>query len=169
MGQGLISRDEARSLLVDQGIIPSEWTEYEEDVQADDEDAEGARMRRMRERALLSGTVIRAAQLFPTEPIVRHHWPSEREVVLWDRASDVLRRQVWPVAVVRQQEDDGAVLFAEGDVTITEGDVDRSVEEGRQRQGDEYAELLEAQPEAEERRRGFIERLLRGKRERETR
>jgi len=170
MGEGgLLNRDEARTLLVDQGIIPGEWTEFEEDVQADDEDAEGARMRHLRERALLSGTVIRAAQLFPTEPIVRYHWPSEREVVLWDRASDVLRRQVWPVAVVRQAEDDGPVLFAEGDVTITEGDVNRSVEEGRQRQGDEYAELLEAQPEGEERRRGFIERLLRGKRERETR
>ena len=55
------------------------------------------------------------------------------------------------------------MLFAEGDVTITEGDVDRSVEEGRQRQGDEYAELLEAEPEAERQRRGLIQRLLRGK------
>jgi len=117
----------------------------------------------MRERALMAGTVIRAAQLFPTEPIIRYHWPSEREVVLWDRASDVLRRQSWPVAVTRQQEDDGAVLFAEGDVTITEGDVERAIEEGKQRVGPEFAELLEAQPEAEERRRGFIEKLLRGK------
>ena len=161
MGEGgLLNRDEARSLLVDQGIIPGEWTEFEEDVQADDEDAEGARMRRMRERALLSGTVIRAAQLFPTEPIVRYHWPSGREVVLWDRASDVLRRQVWPVAVVRQAEDDGAVLFAEGDVTITEGDVERAIEEGEQRIGDEFGQLLEAEPEATREKRGLIKRLL---------
>ena len=163
MGEGLVTRDEARSLLVDQGIIPSEWTELEEDTKADDEDAERGRMRRMRERALMSGSVIRAAQLFPTEPIIRYHWPSGREVVLWDRASDVLRRQVWPVAVSRQTDNEGAALFAEGDVTITEADVERAIEEGRQRVGDEFAQLLEAEPEVERQRRGLIQKLLRGK------
>jgi len=164
MGEGLVTRDEARSLLVDQGIIPSEWTELEEDTKADDEDAERGRMRRMRESALMSGSVIRAAQLFPTEPIIRYHWPSGREIVLWDRASDVLRRQIWPVAVSRQTDDEGAVLFAEGDVTITEADVERAIEEGRQRVGPEFAQLLEAEPEAQRQRRGLIQKLLRGKR-----
>ena len=168
-GQALLSNEEGRSLLVDNKIIPSEWTEYEEDTQADDEDAERGRMRRMRERALMSGSVIRAAQLFPTEPIIRYHWPSGREVVLWDRASDVLRRQVWPVAVSRQTDDEGAVLFAEGDVTITEADVERAIEEGRQRVGPEFAQLLEAEPETkgEKRKRllrSLVQRLLRGKR-----
>ena len=146
-------------MLVDQGVIPSEWTEYEEEAQTTDE--EEVRMRRLRDHAKSAGFVIRAALEFPAEPIIRYHWPSGREAVLWERGADALRRQTWPVAVVRQAGNEGAVLFAEGDVVITEGDVERAIEEGRQRVDDTFAALLEAKPQAKE-ERGLWARLLRG-------
>lgn len=162
MGEGaLLNRDEARSLLVDQGIIPTEWTEYEEEAQATDE--KEPRMRRLRERALMSAHVLRAARAFPAEPIVRHHWPSGREVVLWQRGADALRRHSWLVSsVARQAEaDEGAVLYAseDGEVVITEADVRRAIEEARLRVGPEFAALLEAEPEPEAMGRRVLARL----------
>jgi hypothetical protein len=38
------------------------------------------------------------------------------------------------------------ILFEDDDVLITEDDVDRAIEIGRQRLGDEFAELLEGKP-----------------------
>lgn len=155
-GQGLIDREEGRTLLVDQGVIPPEWTEYEEEAQATDEEA--ARMRRLRNHAKSAGFVVRAALEFPADPIIRYHWPSGREMVLWERGADALRRQSWPVAVVRQAGDEGEVLYAKGDVVITEGDVERAIEEGGQRLGEEFAAILEAGPMEEE--RGLLARLF---------
>jgi len=147
MGGGpLLDRDEVRSLLVDWQIIPDDWTETEEEAQATDE--EEARMRRLRERALATGTVQRAARLFPDEPIVRYHWPSGRELVLWQSGADVFRRRVWPTAISRQAgRDEGAILYEGDGVIITEADVTGAIEAGKLRVGSEFAQLLEAQPE----------------------
>jgi len=147
MGGGpLLDREEVRSLLVDWGVIPDDWTETEEEAQATDE--EEARMKRLQERALATGTVQRAARLFPDEPIVKYHWPTGRELVLWQSGADVFRRRVWPTAISRQAgRDEGAVLFEGDGVVITEADVTAAIEAGKLRVGSEFAQLLEAQPE----------------------
>ena len=145
MGAGpLLDRDEVRSLLVDWGVIPDDWTETEEEAQSTDE--EQTRMRRLQERALESGTVQRAARMFPSEPIVRYHWPSGREVVLWQSGADVFRKRVWPVSITRAV-DEGATLYEGDGVVITEADVQHAIEAGKTRVGSEFAQLLEAQPE----------------------
>jgi len=145
MGAGpLLNREEVRSLLVDWRIIPDDWTEEEEEAQSTDE--EQTRMRRGQERALASGSVQRSARMFPSEPIVRYHWPSGREIVLWQSGADVFRKRVWPVSIERATNK-GAVLFEGDGVVITEADVTHAIEAGKARVGSEFAQLLEAQPE----------------------
>jgi len=133
------------SFLVDKGIWPEEWTVAQEESIATDDDPN--RMRQARERSRDAAELRLAAEWFPDEPIIRHHWPDGRETVLWDRAGDLLARRLWAKPEVRRQED-GAVLYADpdGEFTITEGDVTRAINVGRQRVGPEFAELLEAEP-----------------------
>jgi hypothetical protein len=147
MGGGpLLDREEVRSLLVDWGVIPDDWTAEEEEAQATDE--EETRMRRLRERALATGTVQRAARLFPDEPVIRYHWPTGRELVLWQSGADVFRKRTWPTAISRQAgRDEGAILYEGDGVVITEADVTNAIEAGKARVGGEFAQLLEARPE----------------------
>lgn len=92
----LISRDEARSLLANSGVIPPEWTEVEEEAIATD--TEVARLKRLRERALELPQVWRAIERFPEEPIVRYAWPQDRMITLWDSGASALHRKSFPVA-----------------------------------------------------------------------
>jgi len=132
------------SFLVDHGVWPDEWTVAQEESQSSDEDPGEERM--AKERLVDRGEIREAAAAFPDEPIVRHHWPSGREVVLWEAGRDLLARRIWKAPVIRQA--DGAVLYRdpEGDFTITEGDVERAIAWGRRRVGAEFGELLEAEP-----------------------
>ncbi len=141
-GMPLLERDQALSLLAERQVIPPEWTEIEEEEVASDTDSQ----RQKKRRALLleRDEVRRAAELFGNEPIIRYHYPSGRATVLWDSGDEALGRKVWPVL----RQDDSEVLYQDpdGEFTITEHDVDRAIEEGRQRVGAEFAELLEAEP-----------------------
>lgn len=80
----------ALSLLAEQGVIPREWTELEEDSEATDlgEDEFDA----LRERALSNDRVLRSIAEFPDEPIVHYTWPMQREVVLWKSGKDAKKR-----------------------------------------------------------------------------
>lgn len=149
-GMGILTREQAASLLVEQGILPAEWTEIEEDVMSTDEST--ARLHAIRQRALENESVRRAAALYPHEPIVRYSWPQHRTTVLWERGDEILRRRVWQVVseVPRalpapvQRQDEGEILFEGDDFTITQADVEQAIEDGRRRVGDEFAELLTA-------------------------
>jgi hypothetical protein len=149
----LLDREQALTMLVDAGVIPAEWTEFEEESQATD--TEEARMSRLRQEALSWPTVSRAIAHFPTEPIIRYHWPSGRETVLWEWGLDALKRSVWRGAVLDQVRQDvaaGEVLYRapDGDFEITQGDVDRAIEEAGRRVGPELEALLRAEAGTEE-------------------
>lgn len=147
MGESLISRDEARYLLAEQGLIPSEWTEAEEDVSVDDTDVAESRSKRQelldvyRERP----RVQRAAEHYFNDPIVRYSWPDNRIITLWERGDDMFRPRLWRARKIERQ-DDSEVLFEEGDVKITEEDVTRSIAQGTRRVGAEFGELLDNEP-----------------------
>jgi len=101
----------------------------------------------MRARALSSAHIRDAITAFPDEPVVRYSWPADREVVLWERASDALRPRVWRGVARQEDETDDEILYDEGDVTITMADVRRAIEEAGRRVGSEFEALLTAPPE----------------------
>lgn len=158
-GAPLISRDEARSLLAEQRLIPPEWTEAEEDFELEDtEDPQAPGItaedkvevtdtedrtarKRWRERLLDSVPVQRAMDAFPREPIVAYSWPEKRLRTVWDPRVDRRKKIFHPRAVTRQ---DGDVLYEGDGVTITEKDVDNAIAVAKRRVGEEFAALLTA-------------------------
>lgn len=134
----LLTRQQALSYLVENGVIPPEWSEIEEDITATD--TEVARVNLLRERLLdTKPQVHRAIAQYPTEPIVRYQWPSGRELVLWERGDQAIQRS----HLITKKR---AVLYRNDDanVTITDEDVDTAVSAGNGRLGAEFAQLLEA-------------------------
>jgi hypothetical protein len=109
------------SYLVANGVIPPEWSEAVEDVEATD--TEVARMNLLRERLLdTKPQVHRAIAQYPAQPIVRYQWPSGRELVLWEQGSQAIKRS----HLITKKR---AVLYRNDDagVTITDEDVDTAV------------------------------------------
>lgn len=132
-GMGTLDRDEARSILADRGVIPAEWAETaDENAWVDAEGLERARL-------LDNARVRRAIERTPDEPIVRYTWPMGRERVLWRSGAEALARRSHPVARAD-------VLYADGEVTITDADVDRAIARARETMGEEYASLLDNTP-----------------------
>ena len=80
-GAPLLSREEARQLLADAGLIPADWTLQEEAAQADDEQNERA----WRARLLAAPAVQRQLAAFPAEPLLAYRWTpfAQRWVELW--------------------------------------------------------------------------------------
>lgn len=145
-GLPLLPREQVLSLLVDQGIIPPEYTEFEEEAQATD--VEATRMCKVRERALSTPHVLRAAARFPKEPIVRYTWRPgyESEVQLWDSGVALLQRRSFPGMQVQRQDD--LVLYEdpESEVVITEADVERAIAQWDRRMPEDARGLLDAMP-----------------------
>lgn len=150
-GSPLISREEARILLAEKHLIPEEWTTVDDEISVTDT-ADGVDSAEMAEpvapvtpidaeRRLDSGRVRSAMRRFPNEEIVCSSWPSLQSRVLW---SPRLKPRYYQIQ--RAADDESDVLFKdpEGDMTITEADVDRAISEARRRVGDEFADLLEA-------------------------
>jgi len=167
-GVPLISRQEARSLLAEAGIIPDSWTLEAENVTETDTsgpedesetpeetpgtDTQGspdeapqpapaqpvAQQRQAIERALETPEVRRAMAVWPREPIVKYTWKGGRATVRTIRTPG---RRLWQ-GVTRAADD---VLYKQGDVTITQGDLDAAIKEARKRMP-EVADLLEATP-----------------------
>jgi len=166
---GILDREEVRRLMVDQGIIPGDWTEAEESAQIDSGGEQ-------RSQLLAQDAIWRCAFTQPTEPIVRRHFPTGRveylfgnglELVYQHRShpvakavfeeyADRVAREVrdWftpPVFAIPAQRaevpagDD--VLFSEDEVEITLEDVRRAVANGRKRVGRELSDLMLADVE----------------------
>jgi hypothetical protein len=129
-GQPVISRDEARQLLADAELIPAEWTLTPDEATSTDTETE---------RMLDTVPIRRAIAQFPYEPIVRVSWPGKRMQVLYD---PLRRKRTFDKG--KRRADAQPVLFQGSDFSITQADVDKAVEEARQRVGDEYASLLVA-------------------------
>lgn len=134
----LLRREQALSFLVLNKVIPPEWSEAVEDVEVTD--TEIARVNLLRERLLdTKPQVHRAIAQYPEQPIVRYQWPSGRELVLWERGDQAIKRS----HLITKKR---AVLYRndEAGVTITDEDVDTAVSAGNGRLGAEFAQLLEA-------------------------
>src|SRR5690606_2749990 len=120
----LLTRQQALSYLVANGVTPPEWSEAVEDVEATD--TEVARMNLLRERLLdTKPQVHRAIAQYPAQPIIRYQWPSGREIVLWERGDQAIKRSH---RVIKKR----AVLYRneDADLVITDEDVDTAVAAG---------------------------------------
>jgi hypothetical protein len=137
-GVGLVSREEGR--------IPPEWTEAEEEVESTD--TESVRVLTWKERLLERPGVQAALSAFPAEPIVSYRWPLQRFLTVYDPKT---ARRAFIMPKARKADSGDTVLYEneKQDFTITEGDVDRAVEKARDRGGEEIAEVLET-PEVPE-------------------
>ncbi len=130
-GVPLISREEARQLLAEAGLIPEEWTAVEEDVVTTDTG----------ERALSKAQVRRAMARWPDEPIIRWHWPSGIVETLWDpeRAA-----RTYALATTKRRQEDEVILYEDEEVKITEADVLEAIRKGGQRVDADFVKLLTA-------------------------
>ena len=104
----LLTREQALRLLVDQGIVPAEYTDVEEDTQADDTHAV-----RARDTARANVGVARYAEYFPDEPIIMYEWPFDRATVLWESGSEMLRPRQWKGTNPNMHK--GSIAFDTGD------------------------------------------------------
>lgn len=101
-----IARQRALQILAEHSVVPQEWTEYEEDVTAtDEEDAdlengqEGTpKELSRREKLLARESVQRACEAFPREPLVSYHWRAglSNTVVLSRTGEGLLKRRTYP-------------------------------------------------------------------------
>lgn len=143
----LLTKQQTLTLLVDHEVIPPEFSEAIEEVIATD--VEMARLNLLRERLMdTSDYVRRAVVAFPQEPIVRYQWPSNREIVLWERGEDAMRRKSFPVARMKAR----AILYQnkKQGVTITDEDVEQAIETAESRLGEDFTDLLLAEPYTDE-------------------
>jgi hypothetical protein len=79
-GQSVLTVPQIMTLAAEQGVVPDEWTPQDEDVTSTDEEEAGEEGAVA--PALLSERVQRAMRAFPSEPIVRHAWPSGKTRIL---------------------------------------------------------------------------------------
>jgi hypothetical protein len=113
----LVSRDEARQMLVMGKIIPEEWTVESEKVKFTDT------VRVQKEAARRFGTVNiqRALERFPDDDIVTYSWPSNQIIPL--------SRFVKRYRVFRSIQLEQKVYFDKDGVKITSKDVEQAVNE----------------------------------------
>lgn len=125
-----LSISEKRQLLAQKGLIPEDWTIEEEDtVATDTEDVD---------RYLDNDNVRRAIAEFPHDDIVMLKFdPSTSETREKILLSHNERRRFWPAKT-------RAVLYDGRDVLITDDDVDLAIQQARERVGDRYGDILEA-------------------------
>jgi hypothetical protein len=88
-GNGLITRDEARSLLAEAGLIPNDWTVKEEDVTASDT---SKRARTLRAELLDKYQVTKAREAYPQERIVSFSYPELKFYTLHDPSTSYRKR-----------------------------------------------------------------------------
>jgi hypothetical protein len=162
-GVGGISRDEFRLLLADKGLIDQDWTLVPDEAEATDETSgtedtgEPSQdtqplpetppeppVNQIKKRLLEMPQVWEAADKFPDEPILRYHYkfPHAKVTVLWKSGSDLFEKRVH--RVIRAVKDD-PVLYSSGEVTITQSDADRAINNAGKRVSPEYKALLTAQ------------------------
>lgn len=161
-GLPILTDGQWKTLWATKGLIPPEWAEDNDNVEASDVEAntelaegraiplvrsrDSKRLKREQEKLRERPHIMRAIEQFPNEPIVRYHFKRgvERMEVIWESGHEARRRTVYPgggVDVARAADD---VLFEGHDVIITQADVDKAVRDGKKRVGAEFEELLTA-------------------------
>jgi hypothetical protein len=137
-GAPLLSREEARSLMAEAGLIPEKWTEIQEQTTETDTGEGGeVRLRRAAERIMDTRQVRAAHAQFPDERIVRYRWPINRLDVLYDP-----ERTARSYVMGRAVRQDGDVLYEGDGLTITQHDVEEAVRKAAARGEEEVAQLM---------------------------
>ncbi len=156
-----LTAEQRRRLFAEKGLIPDEWTVAEEQITLTDTGTTE------RDRLLAQPQILRACERFQDEPIVRLTWDwrrGEQLRTLWPSGAQALQPPATyslparPRVVRRAaapESPEPAVLYAseDGDVVITEADVDRAIGPWDARVDPAYRGLLEAHavgPEVEE-------------------
>jgi len=160
-GASLISRQEARTLLAEQGLIPEAWAAVDDEVTVTDtedmtpeepttpnpesapedvgeEEPPTEPTPPPAERWLDTERIQRAMRTFPHEPIVQYTWPSGKLRTLW---TPRLKPRYWQIA---RADDESEPVYESGAVVITEQDIDNAIAQGARRVGAEFAQLLDA-------------------------
>lgn len=99
-GSGVLTAEEGRGMLAVNGLIDPNLTEQVEATVAEIAGTERAvqdkrPLRTRQEEYRENLFVMRAADLFPREPIIRVHYPSNRAEILFDRGEDLYVRTLW--------------------------------------------------------------------------
>jgi hypothetical protein len=159
-GASLISRQEARTLLAERGLIPEEWALVDDSVTVTDtedmtpepesptpesapeevngEEPTAEPTPSPAERWLDTERIQRAMRVFPREPIVQYTWPSGKLRTLWQPRLKSRYYQMTRAA------DESEPVYESGSVVITEQDIDNAIAQGARRVGAEFAQLLDA-------------------------
>lgn len=148
--QGGISREEFRMLLADKGLIDQDWTLEPDQAEATDEtsgteDTGEPPVSQIKKRLLEKPEIWEAADKFPEEPIIRYHYkfPHKKVTILWNSGSDLIGKHSH--RITRQVTND-RVLYSSDEVTITQSDADRAIDNAGKRVGEDYKALLTAKP-----------------------
>lgn len=95
-GAPLLEREQALRLLVDQGIVPAEYTDVEEETLATDTHSVRSRWRKAKMRDARSSVGIRMhAKIFPDKPIITYEWPTNKMTILYENGLELLKPRVW--------------------------------------------------------------------------
>lgn len=88
----LLTRDEARSLLVTWGVIPESWTEAEEDIVFTEEQRARRSKQRVADQLIATRDTMlpRVRRMALDDEIVAYHWPSGVTVKLFDSGLGML-------------------------------------------------------------------------------
>lgn len=148
-GLPLLDREQCMILLAEAGVIPHEWTQFEEDVEATDQDDEARSIIENKDKLLESLYVQRAIEYFPDEPLVKYIEKRDkgRFITLFEHAKDALSTRRYSIrkrdGKSRKTSD---VLYKDEDtdLTITNKDVTKAIDTARRRTGDMFADMLEA-------------------------
>lgn len=102
-GVGLLTREQALSLLVDKGVLPAEYTDVMEESEAFD--TQKMRTHRYRRHARENEGLWRAARLAPADPIIAYHWPTGQVYTLYDSGLDFTAPGVWRGVTLEDDHD----------------------------------------------------------------
>mgnify|MGYP001557949588 CR=1 FL=1 len=98
-GEGTMDREEVRSILASKGVINSEMTAaLEATVATGSGIVRGTKLRLLQEQYRDTLAVMRAADFYPKEPIIRIHYPSGIIETIFDRGDDFYNRTLWSTA-----------------------------------------------------------------------
>jgi hypothetical protein len=155
--KGILDAEQAKMYLIDKGVIPADWAqtpEAEQEGSVDDEGVERS-LQYLRREALQHEAVQRAiyeAQDRPEDIVRRVYSPTTnraKEIVLWRAGSIKTERRFTSLPAIQdfhRPRVARATLFEGDGVEITEEDVEAAIAVAGARGGDNFAELLRAEP-----------------------
>jgi len=103
--QSVLTPGQVLQLAAQHGVIPSDWTPEEEDVESTD--TSDMELERMAHKA----SIRRAAETFPDEPIVKYTYPLGTEKIVLARGADLLTpRQYYSIPKITRVKSSASIV-----------------------------------------------------------